>query len=552
MILKKSQLLILSSLLVFNFQSFAAAKNTKEAGDNSRVPPQDLAAPPIDELIRLTNQDFETIPANFKAESKRRPAGSSEVGTEDMLSKEYVQFRNQLLKSKSGADFEKAITTYNNNYKNIPNTARDLQFTIARLAAWLPMKGIIWRMTPMLHNTTTTQALLLASLKNFTEQVEINMPDSHVEAQMLFLTMPTADLLGKEFHTEGDFINFLATDVYQALKTAVERLSVIQMHNDGPSGKPLPIVFDGKIRFGNNAFNNGYDDYERFKILGEAERTASIARIHRRMYSISTMAAYNWNGHLALRKEIGKKFGYASAKATLFEALPGVDNTYLNSITREERTSIIRQYSKLYVRTPNGQSWMSRAYFHLHESGKYLAKTWDNIKNNTSDFVAQLDPEVFMARKEQVEAGIMNINKLVGAYGDGVSGRTKINGGLSGDEVEVDMKAFFEHSPEDFKKLLPIGFAGNEDLDSLKKLPEYKSLTTKKRDTMQITFPGKKPVTFRNYMYGRATKWDTSADAYGTLFPSLKGSEDVATAMRILNEARGTRILTSGLTMFIR
>lgn len=555
MVFRKHQLLLLSSLLIFSSLSFAATKKKMGNGDNSKVPSQNLAAPSWDELQALTSQDLERIPNNFMNESKRRPANSSQVGTEDMLSKEYVAFRNELLKARTGQQFNDVIKKYSDNFDKIPLSARDLKFTIARMAAWLPMRGVIWRMAPMVHKITTTQAGLVASLKNFSEQVKINMPDSHLEAQMLFLTMPTPELVGKEFHTESDFVTFLMTDVYEALKTSGKRLIILKMYNEGPNGTQLPMLFDGKIRFGDDAFGDNYDSFERFKVVGEAERTAALARIHRRMYAISVMGAYNWNGHLAVKKEIGALFGMGIAESALFDALPGEDDPYLRSVSREARVKVIKKYPELYKRTPNGQSWMNLAYYHLYTSGQYLGKTWENIKNNTSGYVAQLDPEVFMARKEQVEAGVMNTKKLVGAYGKGVDGTTRINGSLSGEEIEVNVKGFFDNSPADLKDLLPTGFAKNEDLNELKSNAEFKTLTPVRadKDIMQITFDkSTAPVRFRNYLYGRATKWNIGKNAYGTLFPNLQKPEDVAKAMRILNETRGARLLTSGLTMFIR
>ena len=94
MILKKHHMLILSSLLLFNASSFAAMKKLPAFSDNSNIPPQNFAAPAPFELGLYNDQDIEKLSTNFIAESKRRPAGTNLVGTEDMLSKEYIQFRN--------------------------------------------------------------------------------------------------------------------------------------------------------------------------------------------------------------------------------------------------------------------------------------------------------------------------------------------------------------------------------------------------------------------------------------------------------------------------
>lgn len=554
MAVTKSQLLTLCSALLINVSTYAAPKKAFSFKDNSSAPAQDVQAPTPAELGFLEDKDVIKLAENFKAESKRRPAGATVAGTEDMLSKEYVEFRNKIIKCRTGVDFFEVIKSYDAKYDQIPASANDLKFTIARMAAWMPMKGIIWRMTPMVHQVATTQEAILASLKNFSEQVKINEPNSQVEAHMLFLSMPTADLVGKQFHVESEFISFLAKEVYPALKKSVQRIEALKMVNVQKNGEETPIVFDGKIRFGENSFNGNYDDYERFKVLGEAERFAALARIQRRMYSIAVATAYNWNGHLALKRDIGKLYGIGVAESALFDALPGDADPYLRGVSRETRVATTKKYKNLYTLTPYGKDWMALAYFHLHKSGIFLEETWKNIKNNDNHYISQIDPEVFMARKEQNEVAIMNIKKLVGAYGPGVSGRTKINGTMSGEELTVDLKGFYENPPRDLKVLLPTAFVKNEDLNGLKKLPQYSSLKEVKSgtsDIMEVNLNGTN-VRFRNYLFGRAISWNSSAEAYGKIFPSLKNGSDVGHAMKILNETRGTRLLTSGLTLFVR
>lgn len=553
MAIKKFHAIALSSLMLVNFSSYAAPKKGFVFKDNSSVPAQNIPAPSETELGFLSDKDVVALAENFKAESKRRPAGTALVATEDMLSKEYVEFRNKIIHAKTGVEFYEIIKSYDAKYDQIPASANDLKFAVARMAGWLPMKGIIWRMTPMVHQVATTQQALLTTLKNFAEQVKINEPGSQVEAHMLYLSVPTEDIVGKQFHYESDYIAFLAKEVYPALKKSVQRIEALKMANVQKNGEETPIVFDAKIRFGENAFNGNYDDYDRFKVMGEAERFAALARTQRRMYNIATMAAYNWNGHLALRREIGRMYGVGVVESALFDALPGDDNVYLKGVSRAQRVATIKKYKNLYTLTANGKDWMALAYYHLHKSGLLLEETWKNIKNNDGHYVAQLDPEVFMARKEQVESGLMNTKKLVGAYGANVSGKTKINGALSGDEIVVDLKGFYENPPRDLKNLLPTTFAGNEDLMALKKMPQFSSMKELRQgsDVLELNYAGKR-VTFRNYLQGRSISWNISPDGYGRLFPNLKKGSDVASAMRILNESRGTRILTNGITLFVR
>jgi hypothetical protein len=554
---KKCQLLILNLILVTS----VFAKN----GDNSNIPPKPVKAPVIEELGLFTDSAIMKLAKQFQNETKRRPAGTSSVASSDLMSKEYKQFVNEVVNLKTGEEFYKLLVKYDGMYNTIPSSANDLKFTVARLATWLPLKAFIWRMTPMVHQILPAQTALLTTLYNVSEQVKINFNNTHVEAQMLFLTVPSASDLSTEFRTESDFTAHLGTKIYKSIATAVSRLEALQMQNI-TNGKETPIVIDAKIRFGRDAFGeyaDDYNNYDRFKVAGEAERFAAIARLYRRLYTISIMNAYNWNGHLALRKDIGRMYGMGVAESALWDKLPGEDNVFIKGVTRNQRITTIKKYPKLYTKTLYGDDWMKVAYFNLHKSGLYLSNTWDNIKNADHQYIAQLDPEVFMDRKEQVEAGMVNIKKLTSVCNANAnanrcdptaSGKTSITGTINSDIVVVDLKGFYDRPPMDLKSLLPTNFAKNEDILALKAAPGYTTIAEKsanKSDLIEVNFNGKK-TTFRNYLFGRAVAWDSSPAGYGVLFPELKNGADVANAMKILNQTRGAKIVTNGLTMFVR
>lgn len=531
-------------LATVSFSAFAT-KGTK-------VSSQSIPAPVIEGLGLMNDEEIEKFTAGLASDTKRAPASTGVAGSEDMLSPEYVEFRDKLIKVNNHKEFFDLITAYDAKYDSIPASANDLKFIVTKLSTWLPFKGIIWRMAPLAHNVASAQQVLVTTLKNFAEQVQINEPSSHVQAQLLYLSMPTADLVGKEIKAESDFVKFVAVDVYSSLTKAIKRLETIHMANIQKNGRQTPIVFDGKIRFGENSFNNSYDDYERFKVVGEAERFATIARYYRRKASIAFMAAYHWNGHLELRRKIGALYGVGVAESGLFDVLPGAGQVFIRGVSRQKRQDIIKNANPdIYARDEKeGKKWMKLSYDHLHKAVVYLTKTWKMIKNNDQQYINQLDPEVFMARKEQVEIGLMNMNKLYGAS-EKQSGTASINGALSGDELVVDVKGFYENPPQNLRNLLPVDFSKNKDLDPLKKLPEYKDMKVVKNsspDVLSVKMNNKN-VYFRNYLFDRSTKWNTSSEGYGHLFP---GTTNVENAMRILNETRGAKILTSGLTAFIR
>jgi hypothetical protein len=543
------KLSLVFAALFYLGSSFALAAKAKDV-TNTKATEQSIEVPDIPVGV-LSESEVATLANNFKAEKKRQPSGTVFVATEDMLSPEFVKFRNKVTACRNGVDFYQVIKEYDSNYDQIPATANDLKFVVARMAAWLPMRGIIWRMTPLVHKVVVTQEVLLASLRNFAEQVMINDPDSHIQAQLLFMSLPAEDLIGKQMHLESDFMRFLATEVYPSLAKSVERLEKVRMVNV-KDGKEIPLVFDTRIRFGDQAFNSTYDAIERFKIVGEAERFAAIARINRRMAGIAGTVAYTWNGHLELRRKIGRMFGVAAAMSNLWDRV-GIEDNYVSGATREDRAKIIQGSKGLYVETRNTGYWMKKAYAHLHRSYLYLDKTWQHIQKEDPNTYVQLDPEVFTGRREQIEAGMVNLKKLVGKSDKESGGNLDTYiGAVTGETVSVDFKGFYDQPPKDLKKLLPVKFAGNEDLDKLlKEMPfikDFKQVRSNKPDVLTNKAKG---VEFRNYLYGRAKAWDPSFDGYGRLFPGVTG-EGVAQAMKILNETRGARMLSTNITGFIR
>lgn len=543
------------------------------AKNNSKLAPENAPAPQLEKMDYLTDAQISDLAENFKSEKKRTPSGTARVATEDLLSPEFVKFRDKIIHAKTGEEFYEILNEYSMDpfYNSIPESANDLKFIVARMATWLPFRGITWRMTPMVHNIVVTQQVLAGMLRNLAEQGINNFPDSHIEAQMLFLTMPYVNKgtnkFAKRFEEEVEFAAFMGTDVYYALKIAAQRIEKIKkMVNVGLKGKGIetPIVFDARIRFGENAFNDNYDAMDRFKVMGEAERFATLARLNRRLSAVSSMLAYNWKDHFKVRKAIGKDFGIGVAESAILGDSGGNNGEeYINGPTRESRTNIVRSFPNTYTLVQNGEAWMKVSYFHLHKSAVYLTKTWDNIKNDDMGYVMQLDPEVFTARREQIEMGINNINKIAGKCAKSpdakqcdpnVRGNDEILGSLSGEKLAIDLKGFYDNPPRDMKNLLPLtnGFTKNEDLEPLKKLGIYRTMSSvpKKPDVMKIQV-GKESTTFRNYLYGRAKEWDSSKNGYGVVFPGVSKT-GVAKAMSIINETRGARMLGNTFTAFIR
>lgn len=532
-------------------------------------------------------KDTDLIYKEFMAEKRSKSPSSRSIASEDLLSADFKQFRDEYIAARDGIQFEfvlkKWITRLDTDeaFKNSAENS-DLKFVLARLRAFLPMKGIIWRMTPLVHNVLVSQEVLLATLRNFAEQIMINEPDSHVQAQMMYFTMPLPGVRST-MEKEADFTTFLLTEVLPELNKSIATLESLRMVRKTGGGE-VGLVFDTKLRFGTNSFGgNDYQSYERYKAIGNAEKFATLARLHRRIAAIEMMAAYDWNGHFQLRQDVAAKFGMGVKKDALIEF--GTDTAYISGMTRAQRAEIFKKdkYRNLYAMVKgrgDGSGHLKNAYEQMKLSAFYNVMTWNALEQEPNDRAWQIDPEVFGGRREQVAVGIENIKKIFYDQ-DFKDGRTpygtptELVSSLSGEKVFMDLKNFLTNpnvQPQDLKDLI----AANHDLQhselfKLRDLAKDKSTPDKSAyGTLKLENSGHADVltmmtvvegadgklsrplkkSFRDYLYGRGTQWNTSQ--YQGLFGRLDSGADVARKMGLLNETRGTKYVTMLLTPFIR
>jgi hypothetical protein len=470
------------------------------------------------------------------------------------------------------------LTKYDASYEQQP---ADLQYVIARLSPLLAMRGFYWRAASLAHQSVVSQELSLSLIRAFAEQSMNLQPDSQWEAIMAFMSIPNSRQLvppsdkgdgvkryDERFYVENDMSDFFATEVYNRLAKAITRLSELKLSHP-VNGKDVPNVFDNKIRFGDDAFNqspDAYDAEDRYVFIGDAERLSAMARFHRRMATICQMAAYNLNGYIALRKDIGKAYGIdAELTGKVSGMLDGVGDFFggvaalkggvgealsIEGVTRSERIAITAKHKT--VLGLRDARWMKLAYQHMAAWALYTSKVWNDIRNDKDGMRNLLDPDFFMGRKDQNDKAMANLLQLFPKKG----GDAKLYGAVSGDMVSVNMYNFFNNPPSNLKQLMPTVFMKHEDVEPLKNLYSSfepgKNVSTVKMK-MSTTVGGKaetKWVEWRNYLYGRAVGWDPNV--YGSLFPGVKTPEQVARAQRVLYETRGARPVMNTLLVFVK
>ncbi|MEQ1878839.1 MAG: hypothetical protein ABL958_19525, partial [Bdellovibrionia bacterium] len=397
--------------------NFGTVKLTQEEEDSFKVPPQKI---PIPKWMTMTGAEIKKVKvAAIAADTSREPTQARGFAAQFDNDEKYVAFRREYLACRDGYSLYNVIKKYDDQYETLSD---NMKFVMIRLATMMPLRGFIWRTVPVIHNTLIAQEMLLSQVKNLGENLLIHEPDSHVQAQLAFFSMPFGDqveqktipkrfgskqVFTKRFYAEGDLITFMATDLYDALGVAIGRLERLQKERKGD------IVFDAQIRFGEHAFTTKkHDDHDRYRVIGDAEIWAQAARYHRRMTGIAQMAAYNWNGYIALSKEIGGMYGMDVQKSKLFDVIG--EEFYIDGVDREERVAVTKRKTNLYVLTANGKGWMFKAYEHLVANAAALKKSWEAIRDDrTPDEFALLDTDVLMGRKDQMQRGVDNMNRIV-------------------------------------------------------------------------------------------------------------------------------------------
>ena len=550
---------LISFLLTTAFAVTAtAATKTQIDYGNARVKPAALKAANFADFGLGGSEENAKILAELKKE-KRSPSSSGKsgmrkLGSEDLMSKELKDFRNELLATRDPETFAALMKRNNDNYESLPN---DLKYVIARMSPILPFRGFVWRMANIAERSRLAHEGMLATARTFAEQVKILEGDTQWEAYMAYISIPTADLLKPQadkgdgvkrptgaFYVENDIVDFMYNDVMKALITAIQRLKRLDPYIMVGKDKS-PIVFDNKIRFGDKAFNKQYDAMDRFAIIGKAETNAAIARFWRRIATINQLAAYNWNGNMALRKHIGKKFGYDAIKAN-FDSDPFA----LEGVTRKERVEAARSFVKssggrtgiklFDKRGPNSDVMMKDSYKALVQYVEHTEIAWTAIKGEDRSWDMLLDPELFVGREEQIDRSLEGLKSLITG--------SQVVGAISGTPLNINMKAFFDHPPKNLTDLMPTSFAKHEDLQGLAKVYPTASFPADS-SVISMKYDPRTSVKWRNYLYGRATGWD--AAAYAGLFPGVT-SGGVDDALRTLTETRGARPLMNTMTMFIR
>ncbi len=413
---------------------------------------------------------------------------------EDQMSPELKSVRDNIIGAKSADDIDNIIDKLESDYDSLP---LDLRYFAAQFVSLKPFRGIVYRLTTLAKKEKITNSALIVAVQSIVERYTVHFTNAHSSAMLNYIIAPYTSKKGyvtSQFETASVFQNYLATEVYPSAAKSLARLQKLEI------GKET-VLWDNKVVYGTTSFVDGLN---RYKILADVDRLATISSIHTGLASLSYACAYNLDGITSLIKDEGLLIG-----------LDGFKLGKVDGANDFERVKLLKSdnFSSLFTLRDNGVAWTERALVHLRQGMNYIRIVWEETKNRPAHEYAMINSSKIIPWESNIEVNLTMAENLLRE-------KTQIRSAITGETIIVDLPSFFTNPPKDLKSLLPTSF------DLKNKMIDTK---LKSKDTEL------NKISYRNYHYGQATDWNLIS--FKTVFPELKSGKDVKVATRIFSEA---------------
>ncbi len=445
-----------------------------------------------------------------KAQSRSGERKIANTISEEMMSIEYRAFRDKFLKVKTSQDYAKLLDELEKGYDSHP---ADLKYVAARMKPVNSMRGILFRLTKIMKKEDVTHSYFLTIVRRLAGQMRIFFPFDHADATFDYFARPYKE--GRDivdyFDSIEDFQSYMVTDVYKLLIESANRIQSMDFSK-------TRILWDNKILNGSESF---VDDVARYRVIGEAERYASMYRLHRGMAFVNRFASYNNNKVLEYTKDMGKLYGIDG----FFSSVDGAPSYKRVKIAEKKK------YENLFKLTESGGDFMGQSLKHIQESVKFLRIIHDELKNRPANTFQRINPVRVTAWEREINSGLDTIEAIV-------SGPTELRSAITGEVIQVNFPEFYLNPPKDLKKLLPIDW----DIENKKVSSGLKrfQMNKNKREFLDIKY--------RNYHWGSPTKWN--GKGYKRYFPSIKDDSDIPRHIRIFRQSLGASTVGTVITQF--
>jgi len=469
--------------------------------------------------INETNKEY-LLDENGKG--GRTPSQESNANS---MSKEFGKIVEKFYDIKSGEELEGFLEKYEANFYKETSQA-DERFFLALILPLRAFRGIVWRMKPLVEDVGITHSMLLTMVKNSIVNAKLFFPSNSETAFEEYLTLPfvpdgtapwnkdQSKQVVLPFNKiakggEGQYQSHYMNVVIPALERAVERLQSFSID-------PKKVyAFDNSIFSGRGTYP---DKANRFVGFGEVERQVALYSLYAALAELKFNVAYSWNGSLYLNQDIGRLYGWDAAFKSVDE-VDGVPASKRNSAIRNKNYS---NWGTL-VRTADGNDKLGKDLM----VGSFKALEFALVYAESATKLMETRPVREFLLVNTSGAGafsrwsterIWNAKRLL-------SGRVSVASLVTGEPIEVNLKAFYENPPKDLKDLYPTA-----PFSEAKK----SKMDVKNKDGVVI----QKDVPIRDFLVGSGKNWKINEDTYKVIFPSLsQNGEDLKKHIRILNQA---------------
>ena len=506
--------LITASALVGLSLALTLNANAKVAKFTTRyVPsPAPTMMPTPPDFAAMSDEAFSKAQKSIKA-ANRSVADIDKVDDTTALSDDLKNIRSKLIGGPAWKNNQKdPATTYNAiSAPSAINTliadldgrydslAPDAKFVAAQIIALKPLESAIFRARHLIDNAELTRSAIVTILRAASSGQNAYFPTDQWKAGFDYLTLPSASHKEPDILNEEDFHHYMLTEVRPAIEKLRDRIAALNFTK--------PIYVDNQMALSTANF---VADDDRYAILGETERIATLAGLQLSLSGLYSALAYDWAGLFQATDSVARVYGF---RASMQGLIPGLD--FVDEATSESRVRIIKNFTRLLTLRPGGEKWTQAAYPLFVDGMRNVKLAWLGIKadqKSNANLNNLIDPRGFLPWNRQIDASLTNIESLIG--GQSVSSAV-----VAGEVVDVKFKDMFTTPPADLKAFLPTGFEGG-------------NIYVKNPYGMEMA---------RNYRRGTPSAWNTSA--FKPYFPNVKSNDDIKRTARVMSQAWGGWLL---------
>ncbi len=468
-------------------------------------------------------KNSDAIKLIVEQEGNRKLASTiSEEWFEAKMSSEFKDIRQAFLKIKTGEELDQKLAFLDKNFATLKET--DSQFFVAQMIPLRSLRGMVWRLKPLVGDVKLAHSVVLTSVKNVFMSANLFFPTDQTVALTEYLTQPFVENGIAPWTRSGQAVNAYSPSkaggeaelqahftsvVIPMIETAADRISKIRFSSDWR-------VFDNRLWYGGNSFPDAVD---RYALVGEVERYVALANLYSAISTLSYQAAYSWNDFLNINVSMAQLYGWNSLS---FE----VDGVPLAKRMKVLKTNLYSQWGTLV-----SPDLMSKAWINLSNSVIAADNAWQGMKTRKVSEYTLVNNSMALPFQRPIDARVQGMKSLL-------EGESTVVSAITRESVKVNLKAFFDQPPQDLREMYPTGFVSG---------PQMSNITLK-------TTSGPSNFTYRNYLIGSGEHWDLGEKSvYQRLFPDLKKvpdlnrDQELKRHLRVLSQGWGTGMLASPL-----